>query len=449
MSEESSKLGVSEASDRAADALDVILRGEEKNRVAEAEGPVELEEVEAAKTGKQVLSSDTGRDMLRVLFITKETDILNTDSLALQRLSDLNTKFDEIHIIVLSRNSDERDDILRIGNRMWVYPTCSRYWWQTIYDAYKLAIQQLEFANSFRPDVVVSFDPFESGVVGLMLARKYKRSFQVHILDDFNDPTFIERDKNNDWRVFMAKLVLMFSKSVRVGSDDLLNQIEKKYRRLAGKVKLLPFYFDLDQIRDMEPRFNLKERYPQFSFLILTASPLTESAHVDLVLNSSFKTLQRAPVIGLIIVGNGPRRAYLEERALALNIADSVIFEPWTSDLISHLKTADVYLNFGTDRNSEKRILEVAAAGLPFISVATETLTTLFEGEEAGFLCPDGDFNTFSKNLDQILSNNSLRRNFSKNARSIVFQRLENNTNSYRLSYRNQIEEALQEDPKE
>ena len=212
---------------------------------------------------------------------------------------------------------------------------------------------------------------------------------------------------------------------------------------------MLPFYFDLDQIRDLEPRFDLKKRYQQFSFIILTASPLTEGAHVDLVLNSSLKTLQRSPIIGLVIVGNGPMRDYLEERALALNIADKVMFEPWTRDLISHLKTADVYLNFGTDRNSEKRILEVAAAGLPFISVATETLTTLFEGEEAGFICPDGDANTFSKRLDQILTNNGMRRNFGTNAQSIVFQRLENNTDSYRISYRRQIEEALQEDPKE
>ena len=124
-------------------------------------------------------------------------------------------------------------------------------------------------------------------------------------------------------------------------------------------------------------------------------------------------------------------------------------FEPWTKDLISHLKTANVYLNFGTDQSSEKRVLEVAAAGLPFISVATDTLTALFANEDAGYICPSEDTNTFSKNLNALVNNNGLRRRFSTNAREIVFDRLEQDKDSYRLRYRDQIEAALVEDYKE
>ena len=399
--------------------------------------------------GKQVLVADTGREMLRVLFITSEIEFLNTDSLELQRLFDLAPLFDEVHVMVLSLRSNSKNQVIRIGDRMWLYPTCSRYWWQTIYGAYKLADRELKFANSFRPDIVVSLDPFESGAAGVLLARKYKRSFQVHVLDDFSDPTFLEQDPNNDWRVFIAGLVLWLARSVRVGSDDLLKYIEKKYRRLRGKVRLLPFYFDLAQIRDREPQFQLKERYPQFSFIILTASPLTKSSHVDLVLNVSTRVLQQSLTVGLVIVGNGPQRIHLEERAVALNITSQVIFEPWTKDLISHLKTADIYLNFGTDQSSEKRVLEVAAAGLPFISVATDTLTTLFGGEDAGYVCPSEDPNSFPKNLNTLFNNRGLRQRFSTNAREIVFERLEQNNDSYRLRYRDHIEGVLLEDHKE
>ena len=89
----------------------------------------------------------------------------------------------------------------------------------------------------------------------------------------FSDPTFLEQDPNNDWRVAIAKLVLRFSRSVRVGSDDLLKYIEGKYRRLRGKVKLLPFYFDLAQIRDREPQFSSKNDTRSSPFLFSPPHP--------------------------------------------------------------------------------------------------------------------------------------------------------------------------------
>jgi len=169
------------ASDRAEKVLDYVLDDTSEVTIATRANEVSVED----ELRKERLIKDVStRIRSRVLFVTKDQTVLESDTPTQVYFKNLTEVFDEIHVIVLGMKK-RKTDTIRIAKKAWVYPTMSKYFLQQPFAAYSVAKQQLKFTDGFRPDIVVALDPFESGIAGYFIAWKFKRAFQLHVTEDF------------------------------------------------------------------------------------------------------------------------------------------------------------------------------------------------------------------------------------------------------------------------
>lgn len=397
----------------------------------------------AAQVREERQLANAAQRGLRVLMITRDHALFEDGSEAQDRYATYGAFFDELHVIALTEKDDGQTGIVKFGEKMWVYPTNSRSALFAPYDAYRLAQEQLSFASGFRPDIIVSHAPFEEALAGHFLARKFDRAHLIEVTEDHYDPYFLAENDANKWRKWVAHFMLPRADCVRTVNDQLRTKVIRHYGELRERTLALPYFQDLAFWRDTEPTFNLKERYEQFSFIILVAASLRREQHIDKFIAAAAPLLSRYASVGMVIVGDGALKGKLKDLVLERALAGSVVLETKQELTVSHAKTADVFLNMGGEPENDRALSNVAAAGLPIISVASEHASALIEDEKSGFLCDLEDAACFQSRLNEFLNKNDIRTVFSKNVQERVFERFSKSKDAYYRSFAQMCEECV------
>ncbi len=425
-------------SKRAEHILDYVLEDTSEKSLAEKEiqSPVEEELDKAPLTSQQSL-----RTKSRVLFITRDISILTNGSVAQLNFLELTDVFAEMHIMILSASWQTKRGVERIAKNVWVYSTGAKYWWQQFFLARAIAKTQLTFTDGFRPDIVVSLDPFEAGLCGLLIAEKYDREYQVHILEDFFASAFKEKEKINVWRLRISSHVLKRVNSVRVTTQAIKDQVVKRYRHIRD-IALLPRHYNIKAIITSAESDNTADAFPNFSFVILFVGKLDYESTLFRALDAC-RSVLTAPAIGMVVLGDGPHKKEFQKRAEILGIKNQVIFEKDENKLFSYLKSADILICTDTTEASDEIVIKAAAAGLPLLIAETELRKDLFMDDESAFICNKEDTIGFSQKLVKFLNTNSLRIQFSTNAKDIIKTRLHEDPLTYKQAYKDSIEQVF------
>jgi glycosyltransferase involved in cell wall biosynthesis len=163
---------------------------------------------------------------------------------------------------------------------------------------------------------------------------------------------------SNRLRVMTAKFLIPRANCLRVVSE----RIKKSLLRVTHyplRVTTLSIFVDTEKIRNATIKTNLRQKYPQFDFIILMASRFSKEKNIGLAIEA-IKEINNKK-IGLIIAGEGPEKENYK-------LSDNIILEPWTNDLASYYKTADLFV-FTSDYEGYGMVLiEAAAAGCKIIS---------------------------------------------------------------------------------
>lgn len=393
-----------------------------------------------------VLLDQSARAQSRVLFITRDMTTLQNDSIAQLHFKSLGSMFQEVHVMVLAESWQAKRGVDRIEKNVWMYSTSAKYWWMQPFIASSVSHQQLRFNGGFRPDVIVALDPFESGVVGLYLASKYDREFQLHVSEDFFNTAFIQKEKDNKWRLKMAAYTFKRTQSVRVATMTLKEQIEKKYKHIQD-LALLPRHYNIRGIIEATEKAEVVDAFPQFSFVALYVGKLDYESTLFRAIDA-VRTILRSPAISFVVLGDGPHKKEFQTRAEILGIKERVVFYNDQSRLLQFLRSADILIATDTTEASDEIVIKAAAAGLPILGARTELRDDLFTDGESAFLCEKEDTVGFSQKLLKFLNANSLRTQFATNAKDIIKTRLHEDPDAYTLAYRDSIEQVFIEEPK-
>jgi len=108
----------------------------------------------------------------------------------------------------------------------------------------------------------------------------------------------------------------------------------------------------------------------------------------------------------LLIVGDGPERENLELRiknyavpAGRQELRSNAVIEPWTDDLASYYKTADLFLLTSNYEGYGRTVIEAQAAGLPILMTDV--------GVAIGEVVPVGDKAALVAALNKIMDNST------------------------------------------
>ncbi len=106
----------------------------------------------------------------------------------------------------------------------------------------------------------------------------------------------------------------------------------------------------------------------------------------------------------LVICGDGPKRADIEELANALKIDEHVTFAGWVDNPYKYMRQADVFALSSTVEGLSNVLVEALAVGCPVVSTDCESgPAEILEGGRWGELVPVGDHEALSAAITTTL----------------------------------------------
>ncbi|MBI5138649.1 MAG: glycosyltransferase [Candidatus Vogelbacteria bacterium] len=299
---------------------------------------------------------------MNILTIGSDRNLFESDTAVRTRVVEYGKLFDSMSIIVFTTRSPKYK-VSHMAPNVTVYPTRSLNRLFYVWDAILLGRKIKTF------DVVSAQDPFESGIVAWVIAKISESKLHIQVHTDLFDPNFKKESFLNKIRVLLAKFLLPKAGGIRVVSERIKRTLVGRGIR-ENKITVLPIYVDVEKIANQPVKTDLKEKYRD-RYIILMASRLTVEKNIQLAIRAIqglFKSPEITKNLLLLIVGDGPEKIHLEEMVMQYGLTQHVMFESWTSDLISYLKTCDVFLLTSNYEGYGMTLVEAAASGALIVS---------------------------------------------------------------------------------
>lgn len=116
-------------------------------------------------------------------------------------------------------------------------------------------------------------------------------------------------------------------------------------------------------------------------------------------------------------IGNGPKANQLKELTKELNIDKDVTFLGLKSDIDNHYISSSIFAFTSTSEGFPNALAEAMAAGCACISFdCIAGPSELIDDGINGFLIPQNNHNLYFRRLEQLMSNEKLRREFGEKA---------------------------------
>ena len=159
--------------------------------------------------------------------------------------------------------------------------------------------------------------------------------------------------------------------------------------------------------------------------VVLCVTRLVPIKNLPMLLAAIAIARKTDPRVQLVLVGEGPLRHELEQRALQLGIHGAVRFAGYVpqADTADWYRSADVFALPSDFDNSPNVVLEAMASGLPVVTTDVGGLRDYVTPPENGLLTPKGDAAAFAAALLSILSDVERARAIGRHNRDTAVRR--------------------------
>ena len=412
--------GLRDQSDLAETLLDHVL---EENKEAEAiESGARVTVAAALDRGQLVQREQTGREKLRVLFVTADPEVLDADSAAARFFATVEDQFSEMHIVVAVPAAVHPKRVERRSERTWIYATGHRFSYGSKHALRTVVNEQLVFTDGFRPDVVVSLDVFSVGYAAYKIAQHYERPFQVHMSDPVYDPLWQKKHAITASQRRVHKRLMRRVTHLRVQGDHVLDATLVRYAHIIDQA-LLPQQYDITGLLATADTPADPELLADHALTFLYVGDLSHESKLYQAIDAVRVPL-RSPSIALVVLGDGPAKKEFAERARILGVAERVIFVSDDSRALTYMASAHVLLCPEESAVRDRTILQAAAVGLPVIAAHNQMRDALFTDSENMGLFEPNDTAAFTERVNKLLNNSALRLQYKNQAQDIVKSRL-------------------------
>ncbi len=351
---------------------------------------------------------------MNLLIINLDKGIFRPGSMSLANLKDYSRFFEKLFVITWTRREEKS---ISFENRLFIYPTNSRSRLFYILDTCRIF---KKFIKGEGIDLVSSQDPFETGFTAYLISRLFKIPLHLQAHTDFLSLYFGKESTLNKVRVFIAKFLILRADCVRVVSERIKKSLVINGCALVDKIAVFPIFVDVKKIQ-LEPiKTDLRKKYLQFDFIILMASRLTAEKNIGLAIEAMAKVIKRRPKTGLIIAGEGPKAEALKSQIENYKLQENIILEPWTDDLVSYYKTADLFLLTSNYEGYGMAVVEAMAAGCPVIMTEVGLAGEVLIDKKDGLVVSVGDKEKLVEAILNLIENPALRTNLVQNSQKLM-----------------------------
>ncbi len=171
-------------------------------------------------------------------------------------------------------------------------------------------------------------------------------------------------------------------------------------------------------------------------YRLLFVGRLAAVKGLPVLLEALARVKRSIPQAELVVVGDGPDRASLENQVKQLNLQDCVRFLGYQSQarIRELLSQSDVFVMTSLAEGVPVVLMEAMAAGVPVIATRIAGTPELVEDGACGFLAPPGDPEMAAEKIVTLLNDPLLRQRFSYAGREVVMREFNVHTEARRIA---------------
>lgn len=270
--------------------------------------------------------------------------------------------------------------------------------------------------------------------IGIIHSHGYKASFYALILHMiYRIPYIITCHlwTGETWRyhlyIVMERFAMRFAHQVVAVSHPIADDI-RRWKMNRRNVMVINNGIDIEryaeEIDGNDPiRFREELGLRNGTRLIGTIGRLADQKAQHYFLEMAQKIHALHDDVEFILVGEGPRREYLEKLAGRLGLGDAVHFLGFRSDAVQILKMLDIFVLSSIDEGLPIVVLEAMSVGVPIVSSEVGDIPRVIESGRNGILCPKGDVITMTQAVLELLHDQARATELRDNAKIAVHEK--------------------------
>lgn len=355
---------------------------------------------------------------MNVIMISLERTLLDPKSKSAERMRLYAKEFDSLNIILPTLTKGETyAKPIELGERVTLFPTNSSSKWKYIFDAKRIAKEI--HGNSITKWIVTTQDPFDTGAIGYLVARMLNAGLHVQEHGDFfSAPYWRGESFGNQIRYHIGLFVLRRADAVRVVCERT-----KKTLMAHGVMKTaitkVAMYTPVEMWMQTQPQFTVQEKYGAEK-VIVWIGRFVPQKNLPLLIRAFGRVQRELPEVKLVLVGSGPLKDAMRQLVQEMNLSEYVVFEEWTDDPISYIKTADAYALSSNYEGWGRVLIEALAAGVSIVTTEVGCAGEVIEDHKTALVTPLNDEAAFTHALKQVLTDGTLKAVFEINQKEAL-----------------------------
>ncbi|GKS80523.1 glycosyl transferase [Ligilactobacillus pabuli] len=234
--------------------------------------------------------------------------------------------------------------------------------------------QAYEIAKELNLDIVHTQTEFSMGLIGKFVAKNlkipcvhtYHTMYEDYLHYVMKGKVLRPAHVKQLSKTFCEHMTGIIAPSVRV-LETLTSYGVKE------PITVIPTGVDITKFSAVKSE-NLREKYqiaPETP-LLLTVSRVAFEKDIDRLINAFPEIQKRVPGVRLMICGDGPAKAQLEEQVAAMELTDQVIFtgEIDHDEVPAYYQMADLFVSTSISESQGLTFIEALAAGLKVVAAS-------------------------------------------------------------------------------
>ncbi len=289
----------------------------------------------------------------------------------------------------------------------------------------------LDALEGFAPQIIHSHEPFQMGNAGLEYTRHANipnvltiHAIPVSIAAYAPDLPGLRRNIEKLIWSYARRLTSRFTCTVaptQSVADIVFKRLGIKPQVISNGVDLHQFHPNCQEpgeVASWRARLNLPAEAP----LILHVGRLDADKQVEKVLQAAAMVMQETPV-HLLVVGEGSKKAELEQLSEVLGIRDKTHFTGYITiaeGLPAVYRLGSLFITASQVEAQGLVLLEAAASGLPIVAVRATSIPESVHHGETGLLAPDSRPENLAEAMLQLIKDPALSTRMGQAGRDLA-----------------------------
>lgn len=289
-----------------------------------------------------------------------------------------------------------------------------------------------QIIKEFKPDIVHTHAS-KAGALGRLAAQNLKVPVILHTFHGHVFHSYFGKTKTSIYKSVEKQLAKKSSKIIAI-SDIQKEELADIHKICPSeKIEVVPLGFDLERFKDNqeEKRKAFRKQWAlnddEIAIGIIGRLVPIKDHHffLDVVKRVSEQTNKK---IHFFIIGDGELRPELEEYCNESNIDNSCLlssekslvkFTSWIKEIDVPLAGLDIVCLTSKNEGTPVSLIEAQAASKPIVSTNVGGIENVVAKNESALLSESGDVESFANNLLEMINNDQLRSDFSKNGKNV------------------------------